>query len=120
MSSDLGILLLRVLFGVPMVAHGAQKLFGWFGGYGLKGTGGFFEGLGYRPGTLFAAAAGLAEFGGGLLTMLGFLNPIGPALIVMVMIVAALTVHLKSGFWQANGGYELPAMNIAAALAVAF
>ena len=62
---DVGILVIRVLFGVAIAAHGAQKLFGWFGGYGLKGTGGFFEGLGFRPGVAFAAALGRA---GGLLS----------------------------------------------------
>lgn len=107
--------------GLGLAAHGAQKLFGWFGGYGLKGTGGYFEtALGYRPGILFAAAAGLGEFGGGLLTALGLLNPIGPALVVMVMLVAALTVHIRNGFFSSNNGYELPLMYLAGALAIAF
>lgn len=73
MSTDIGILIIRVLFGAAIAAHGAQKLFGWFGGYGLKGTAGFFEQLGFRPGVLFAAAAGLSETGGGVLLALGFL-----------------------------------------------
>lgn len=116
-----GLLIVRLLVGLGLAAHGAQKLFGWFGGYGLKGTGGYFEGvLGYRPGIVFAAAAGLGEFGGGLLTALGLLNPIGPALIVMVMLVATLTVHIRNGFFTANNGYELPLTYIAGALAIAF
>ena len=75
------------LVGLGMAAHGAQKLFGWFGGHGLGGTGGFFEKLGFRPGRFFAFAAGAGEVGGGVLTAVGFGGPIGPALIVLVMIV---------------------------------
>jgi putative oxidoreductase len=116
-----GLLIVRLIVGLGLAAHGAQKLFGWFGGYGLKGTGGYFESvLGYRPGIVFAAGAGLGEFGGGLLTALGLLNPIGPALIVMVMVVATLTVHIKQGFFNSNNGYELPLAYIAGALAIAF
>jgi putative oxidoreductase len=116
-----GLLIVRLIVGLGLAAHGAQKLFGWFGGYGLKGTGGYFEGvLGYRPGIVFAAAAGLGEFGGGLLTALGLLNPIGPALVVMVMLVATLTVHIRNGFFTSNNGYELPLAYIAGALAIAF
>ena len=114
------LLIARLLLGGALFAHGAQKLFGWFGGYGIKGTGGFFESIGFRPGALFAVAAGLGEAGGGLLTALGLGGPIGPALIIMVMIVATLSVHAPKGFWAANGGYELPAMNVAAALTLAF
>src|SRR5882762_5345515 len=87
---NLGLLLIRVIFGLTMVAHGAQKLFGWFGGYGLAGTGGFFEQLGFRPGRLFAALASVTELGAGLLIALGFLGPVGPALLLSVMIVAAV------------------------------
>jgi putative oxidoreductase len=117
---DAAILIVRIILGLALAAHGAQKLFGWFGGYGISGTGGFFEGLGFRPGRLFAFLAGAGEFGGGALTAIGLSGPIGPALIIVVMIVAAITVHLKNGFFAANNGYELPLMNIAAALAVLF
>lgn len=117
---DAAILVVRLIIGLALAAHGAQKLFGWFGGYGLKGTGGFFESLGFKPGTAFAFLAGLGEFGGGLLTALGLLNPIGPALIVLVMLVAIITVHLPHGFFAASNGVELPLMNIAGALAIAF
>ena len=116
----IALLISRLLLGGALFAHGAQKLFGWFGGYGLKGTGGFFESLGFRPGTLFAAAAGLGEVGGGLLTLLGLGGPIGPALIIMVMIVAILTVHIKNGFFAATNGYELNLMIVGGALALAF
>jgi putative oxidoreductase len=116
----IGILIARLLLGGGLMVHGSQKLFGWFGGYGPSGTGGFMESLGFRPGVLFAVAAGLGEFGGGLLTALGLFGAVGPALIVMVMIVAILTVHVTKGFLSSNGGWELPGMNIAAALAIAF
>src|SRR2546428_9396740 len=89
-----GLLLARLVIGLVMAAHGAQKLFGWFGGYGIAGTGNFFESIGFRPGRLFAALAGLCAFGGGLLLALGLLRPIGPALILSVMILAALSVSL--------------------------
>lgn len=117
---DAAILIVRLIVGLGLAAHGAQKLFGWFGGYGIKGTGGFFEGLGYRPGNLFAFSAGVAEFGGGLLTAIGLLNPIGPALIIIVMVNAIFSVHVKHGFFASNNGYELPLTNIAGSLAVAF
>ena len=116
----LGLLIARLILGLGLAGHGAQKLFGLFGGYGISGTGGFMESLGWKPGHLFAIAAGIGELGGGLLTALGFLSPLGPALIVLVMVAASLSVHLAKGFWSANGGYELPAMNIAGALAIGF
>jgi putative oxidoreductase len=120
MEMAIGLLLARLLLGVALTAHGSQKLFGWFGGHGPSGTGKFFDGLGWRPGVVFAVAAGLGEVGGGVLTALGLLNPIGPALIVMVMLVAGIAVHAPNGFWAANGGWELTAMNSAAAIALAF
>jgi putative oxidoreductase len=116
----IALLIARLVLGGGMFAHGAQKLFGWFGGYGIKGTGGWMESMGFKPGNLFAAAAGLGEAAGGLLTALGIGGPLGPALIVMVMIVAILTVHLKNGFWQANSGYELNTMYISGVLILAF
>lgn len=120
MTYDLGILLVRILLGAAIAAHGAQKLFGWFGGYGIKGTGGWFESLGFRPGAFFATASGLSEFGGGLLILLGLLGPAGPMLVIATMLVAILSVHIKNGFFAANNGYELNTMYIAAAIAVAF
>ena len=112
-----GLLVARLALGLAMAAHGSQKLLGWFGGYGLKGTGGFFEGLGFRPGVAFAAAASLSEVTGGLLLALGFLGPIGPAIIIGVMIVAAVTVHLKNGFF-APTGIEFPLSLLGSAIAL--
>ncbi|HJR53007.1 MAG TPA: DoxX family membrane protein, partial [Gemmatimonadota bacterium] len=90
------LLILRLVLGLGLAAHGAQKLFGWFGGHGLAGTGGFFEGLGFRPGKAFAVLAGLGEFGGGILLALGLGGPLGPAVVVLVMLVAIGSVHLEN------------------------
>lgn len=115
------LLIARLFFGLGLAVHGTQKLFGWFGGHGLAGTGSFFEShLGYRPGRLFALAAGLGEAGGGLLVALGLLGPVGPALMVMVMIVASLTVHMKSGFLSSNNGVETPMLYAMGGLLLAF
>lgn len=104
---DTALLLLRVAVGLLLIGHGTQKLFGWFGGYGLAGTGGFFHSVGFRPGKPMAAVAGLSEAGGGLLLALGLLSPLAGAVIVGTLLVAAST-HLDKGVWGANGGYELP------------
>jgi putative oxidoreductase len=115
-----GLLIARLFVGLAIAAHGAQKAFGWFGGYGLKGTAGFFETLGYKPGVLFAALGSYGEIVGGLLTALGLFGPIGPALIVLVMIVAVGTIHLPNGFFAAKNGFELNSFYVAAALALSF
>ena len=114
-----GLLVARLVLGLLLAAHGSQKLFGWFGGHGLAGTGGFLESLGFHPGRTFALAAGLAEVGGGLLLALGFLGPIGPALVVSVMLVAALTVHRSGGLFAMTNGVELPLLYAAGAIALA-
>ena len=114
-----GLLLARLVLGLLMVAHGTQKLFGWFGGYGLAGTAGFFESLGYRPGRTFVTVASLAEVTGGLLLALGFLGPVGPALILSVMIVAAISVHWKNGLFATANGIEVPLLYATGALALA-
>jgi putative oxidoreductase len=114
------LLIIRLFFGLAFAAHGAQKLFGWFGGHGLEGTGSFFEQLGYRPGRLFATAAGLGEFGGGLLLASGLFGPIGPALMLVVMLVASLTVHAGNGFFAMNDGVEMPLLYAAAAILFAY
>jgi putative oxidoreductase len=116
---DTALAIARLIIGLGIFAHGAQKLFGWYGGYGIKGTGGFMETLGFRPGTVFAALSGLGEAGGGILTLVGLLNPIGPALIVMVMITAIGSVHITKGFFASNGGWELNSMYIAGAMLIA-
>jgi putative oxidoreductase len=117
---SIGLLLLRIVIGLAMAAHGSQKLFGWFGGHGLAGTGGFFEMLGFKPGRFFAFAAGATEMLSGVLVAAGFLGPIGPALMVSVMIVAAATVHWKNGYFAQSNGIELPVMFSVAAVALAF
>ena len=114
-----GLFAARLVLGLLMAAHGAQKLFGWFGGYGLTGTGGFFETLGFRPGRAFAALAGLSEFVGGLLIAVGLFGPIGPALVLSVMIVAGVTVHWHNGLFAHGNGIELPLLYAAGAAAMA-
>ena len=116
---DLGILGLRLVAGGLLAGHGAQKLFGWFGGYGLEGTGGWLESMGYTPGKQWAMLAGASEFGGGLLTALGLLYPLGPIATVGSMVTASLDVHAGKPIWVTEGGAELPVVNIAAALALA-
>ena len=115
---DQGLLIVRLVFGLLMAAHGAQKLFGWFGGHGLAGTAGFLEMLGFRPGRVFATTAALTEFASGLLVAFGLLGPVGPALMLSVMIVAAVSVHLKNGLFAMSNGIELPLVYGAAAAAL--
>ncbi|PYR53739.1 MAG: DoxX family protein, partial [Acidobacteria bacterium] len=107
------------VLGLLMAAHGAQKLFGWFGGYGLAAVSGYFESLGFRPGRFFATAASLAEFSGGLLLVLGLFGPIGPALMVSVMIVAAISVHWQNGLFAMSNGIEVPLLYATGATALA-
>ncbi len=114
-----GLLAGRLVLGTLMAAHGAQKLLGWFGGHGLAGTGGFFESLGFRPGRLFAGAAALTEVTGGLLIALGLLGPVGPALVLSVMIVAIATVHLRNGVFAQSNGMEVPLLYGTGAIALA-
>lgn len=115
-----GLLAARLVLGSLMAAHGAQKMFGWFGGPGLKGTAAGMEHLGFRPGLPFAVAAGGTELVSGVLVALGLLGPVGPALMVSVMLVAAVSAHLKNGLWAQNGGYELALLYGAVALALVF
>jgi putative oxidoreductase len=114
-----GLLIGRLVVGLGMAAHGSQKLFGWFGGKGLSGTSGYFESLGFRPGRVFATLAGIGEFTSGLLVALGFLGPVGPALMMAVMIVAA-ALSWNKGFFAMNGGIEVPLLYASAALALSF
>jgi putative oxidoreductase len=116
----IGLLVLRLVVGLLMAAHGSQKIFGWFGGYGLTGTGAFLEQLGFRPGRIFAAAAGWTEFLGGVLLVVGLGGPIGPAFVVSVMIVAVVTVHWGHGLFAATSGIEIPLLYAASAAALAF
>lgn len=104
---DLGLLVLRVIIGLLLAGHGAQKLFGMFGGYGPEGTGQWLASIGFRPGKPMAIVAGLSELVGGVLLALGFLSPLAAAMVIGVMVVAAST-HLANGLWSTAGGYELP------------
>ena len=113
---DLGFLIARVLIGLLMAAHGAQKLFGWFGGHGLQATGEFFGQLGFQPARLFALAAALGELTSGLLIALGLFGPVGPALMLAVMVVAALSVHWRNGLFATTNGIELPLLYSIAAV----
>jgi len=115
-SASLGLLIGRLIIGSLIAAHGAQKIFGWFSGYGLKGTGEFMVQLGFQQGRIFAAAAGLGELTSGVLIALGFLGPIGPALMISVMVVAMITVHWRNGVFATKNGVELPLTNATVAM----
>lgn len=115
---DLALFILRVVLGLIIAAHGAQKLFGWFGGPGPSGFAGMMERMNLRPGWLWGAAAGLAEFGGGLLLVLGLFTPVGAALVIGAMLMAIATVHLAKGFWNTKGGFEFNLLIIAVAFAL--
>jgi len=110
----------RLGVGVIFAAHGAQKLFGWFGGYGLEGTGGWMTSIGLEPGVLMAAMAGGAEFFGGLLLIAGLLVRPAALVLAITMIVAIVKVHLQHGLFLSNNGYEfgLALLVIALGLAV--
>jgi putative oxidoreductase len=101
-----------------MAGHGAQKLFGSFGGPGLEGTSGFMEMLGMRPGRPWAYLAGLSEFGGGVLTALGLFNPLGPLGVIGAMAMATRKAHWDKPIWVTEGGAELPVLNIAISTAL--
>jgi putative oxidoreductase len=116
---DAGLLIARLVFGLLMAVHGSQKLFGWFGGPGMSGTAAFLEGLGFRPGRLFAVANVLAECGGGILLALGLFEPVAAAAIVSVMVVAIATVHWPNGLLALTNGIELPLLYLTAALTLA-
>jgi putative oxidoreductase len=116
---NLGLLVLRVVVGVLLAGHGAQKLFGSFGGHGVSGTGGWFESIGMKPGAALAVGAGAAELTGGALLALGLITPLAAALITAVMITAIITVHFPNGVWNTASGYEYNLVLIAAAFALA-
>jgi putative oxidoreductase len=107
--TDAGLLVLRVGVGGVLLAHGGQKLFGWFGGHGIEATAAAFERLGFRPGRANAIAAGLGEAGGGALIGLGLATPAAGAAAAGTMIAAA-SVHAPAGFFATGGGYEYPAL----------
>jgi putative oxidoreductase len=116
--SSLAVLILRFVLGGLLTGHGAQKLFGWFEGPGLQGTGEMMESIGLRPARPWAVAAGLSEFGGGVLMVLGLLNPIGPLGAMGSMVMASVKVHSGRPIWVTEGGAELPVTNMAIATAL--
>lgn len=115
----LGLATLRITLGGLFFGHGAQKLFGWFGGYGPEGTGQFFESLGLKPGRRHATAAGAAEAGGGALLALGLFTPAAAGAIIGTMATAIRHVHAKNGPWVTQNGWEYNAVIIAAMVALA-
>ncbi|MFO7649069.1 DoxX family protein [Halomonas campaniensis] len=113
-----GALALRIPVGLILAAHGAQKLFGWFGGYGLAGTAQWLESIGLAPGLLMALLAGGAEFFGGLALMLGLLTRPAALVSAFTMLVAIVSVHLGNGLFLANNGYEFALALLAATVAL--
>jgi putative oxidoreductase len=113
--------MIRAATGLILMPHGAQKLFGWFGGRGLEATGsGFAQNLGLEPGVFWAALVGGTEFFGGLCLVIGFLTRPAALGVTILMTVAILTVHLPKGFFWGQGGYEYPLLWGLIALAIAF
>ena len=117
-QAGLAALVLRVPVGIILAAHGAQKLFGWFGGYGLDGTGQFLASIGLTPGYLMAVLAGGAEFFGGLALILGLLTRPAAAISAFTMAVALFSVHISNGLFLTNNGYEYALALLAATVAL--
>ena len=115
---NLALLLIRATLGLFMTGHGAQKLFGSFGGPGIEGTAGFMESLGLKPGKQWAVLGGASEFGGGILTALGLLNPVGSLGIIGSMAMATTKVHWNNPIWVTEGGAEYPVVNSVLATAL--
>jgi putative oxidoreductase len=115
---DHALLIVRVVVGALVAGHGAQKLFGWFGGGGLSGTAVFLTSIGLRPARFWAVVAGATELGSGALTLLGLLYPLAPVGILAAMTVAIATVHWGKPIWADRGGAELPLINAAVATAL--
>ncbi|MEE6453078.1 DoxX family protein [Gottfriedia acidiceleris] len=113
---DEGLLVIRLVLGIILLGHGVQKVFGWFGGYGIKGTGQWLESIGIKPGAFFAFITGAAEIVGGLFVAAGVYTEIGVWLIIVVMAVAVIKVHIKNGFWNSSNGFEFNLLIIAAAV----
>lgn len=111
-------LALRLPIGITFMAHGAQKLFGWFGGYGLEGTGQWMASIGLTPGYLMALMAGSSEFFGGLLLIIGLLIRPTSAVLAFTMLMAIVTVHLDNGLFMSNNGYEFGLALLAATVSL--
>ncbi len=117
---DFSLLLLRVFVGLLVAAHGAQKVFGWFGGPGIPGTQQMVRRLDVHPSIFWAWVSALNELVGGLLLALGFLMPLGPLMIFANMLTAIFGVHIGKGFWNTKGGVEFPLTLLVAAAAMGF
>ncbi|MDG1751281.1 MAG: DoxX family protein [Thalassotalea sp.] len=117
-EQSLSTLPLRLIAGIIFAAHGAQKLFAWFGGYGIDGTGQWMESIGLSPGYLMALMAGSAEFFGGLFLIVGFLTRPASFVLAITMIVAIVSVHLNNGLFMSNNGYEFGLSLLAITLAL--
>jgi putative oxidoreductase len=111
-------LALRLPLGIIFAAHGAQKLFGWFGGYGLEGTGQWMASIGLEPGVLLAALSGSAEFFGGLFLILGLLVRPSALVLAITMVVAIFSVHIGNGLFMSNNGYEFGLALLAGAVSL--
>ncbi len=116
---NVALLVLRAIVGGLFAGHGSQKLLGWFGGHGPRGTAAFFENVGLRPGLPLALLAGAAELVGGLLLGFGLFEPVAAALLISVMTTAIVTVHWRKGLWATDGGLEYPLVLAAVAFALA-
>lgn len=115
-----GMTVLRIFVGIIFMAHGSQKLFGWFGGGGLAGTAQFMESLGLTPGTLMAALSGGAEFFGGLALVIGLLARPAAVALIGLLLVAIFSVHIHNGLFMQNNGYEFALALLGGAVAVLF
>ncbi|WP_445775691.1 DoxX family protein [Shewanella sp.] len=118
-TAGVNTLALRVPVGIIFMAHGAQKLFGWFGGYGLEGTGQWMASIGMEPGVLMAFMAGSAELFGGLFILLGLLTRPAAVVLAFTMVVAIASVHLSNGLFMSNNGYEFALALLAASVSLA-
>lgn len=119
-NDSLSALILRAPIGLILMAHGSQKLFGWFGGYGLTGTGQWMDSIGLSPGFLMALLAGSAEFFGGLALLLGLLARPAAAVVAFTMLIAIFSVHISHGLFLSNGGYEYALSLLVVTIAIAF
>lgn len=119
-TTGLDTLPMRIGAGAIFTSHGAQKLFGWFGGYGLEGTAGWMTSIGLEPGLLMAGMAGGAEFFGGLLLFVGLLVRPAALMLAITMIVAIVTVHLQNGLFMSNNGYEFALALLVMSVALVF
>jgi putative oxidoreductase len=118
MYPDSGVLILRIFVGMVVIAHGLQK-FGFLGGYGIAGTAGWLESIGFKPGRFWVWIVALAEVGGGSLLVIGLGGPIGPGLVFADLAVASIGFHGPNGFWNANNGWSWVSVIMAASLSIA-